>query len=375
MLVAGTNGKGSTAATLVGDRGGRRTAGGSLHVAAPRSASRERIRDRRRTDVSDEELDAALARVFAAADARAGGSADLLRGADRGGVRRPSPSARLDLAILEVGLGGRFDATNVAPAASLGRHVDRARPHRGAGPDARRDRPGEGRHLPRAAGRRSIGPRRTKRARASRERGRATRRGPPRRRPTRSRVARGHDVARGHALSISRRRGGRYELATPLPGAHQAGNAALAVRAAELLPERCRGRRRRRSRAGVAADALARAPRALRRPRRAPSSSTAATTRRARRRSRRFLADAGLAGRATSSSARWRTRTSRGWPAILFPRSRRVTLVAGVLAARGLGGGACSGASARRARTRLAAPERRERRSQSSSRGPATPPL
>jgi dihydrofolate synthase / folylpolyglutamate synthase len=113
VLIAGTNGKGSTAATLSsvarasGVRAGLYT---SPHLI--RVTERFRIEDE---DVEEEELDQTLARVFEAADRspqvpvtyfEALTAAAFLLFADR----------RLELAILEVGLGGRFDATNVAPA-------------------------------------------------------------------------------------------------------------------------------------------------------------------------------------------------------------------------------------------------------------------
>ena len=113
VLVAGTNGKGSTAATLAaiaaaaGVRAGLYTSPHLLDVT-------ERIRFGA-DDVEPEELDGALGEVFAAADREpvvpvtyfgAMTAAAFVAFARRG----------LELAILEVGLGGRFDATNVAPA-------------------------------------------------------------------------------------------------------------------------------------------------------------------------------------------------------------------------------------------------------------------
>ena len=114
ILVAGTNGKGSTAATLaaIGEAGGFRT---GLYTSPHLESVTERIR-LGPDDISREELDAMLAEVFAAADRdpavpvtyfEAMTAAAFLAFARR----------QLDLAVLEVGLGGRFDATNVAPAA------------------------------------------------------------------------------------------------------------------------------------------------------------------------------------------------------------------------------------------------------------------
>ena len=48
--------------------------------------------------------------------------------------------------VLEVGLLGRWDATNVADRRRRGRHQHRDGPHRVRRPDARRHRPREGRH-------------------------------------------------------------------------------------------------------------------------------------------------------------------------------------------------------------------------------------
>jgi hypothetical protein len=113
VLVGGTNGKGSTAATLAsiaaacGVRAGLYT---SPHLV--RVTERIRIEEK---DVLEEELDRALARVFAAADAAPAIPATYFEASTAAAfllfAERP-----LDLAILEVGLGGRFDATNVAPA-------------------------------------------------------------------------------------------------------------------------------------------------------------------------------------------------------------------------------------------------------------------
>src|SRR5713101_2057186 len=111
VLLAGTNGKGSTAATLsaiatcAGLRSGLYTSPHLVHVT-------ERVRIDE-VDIADGELEEALTRVFRAADEAPGipvtyfeamTAAAFLLFADR----------RLDLAILEVGLGGRLDATNVA---------------------------------------------------------------------------------------------------------------------------------------------------------------------------------------------------------------------------------------------------------------------
>ncbi|HYB54129.1 MAG TPA: Mur ligase family protein, partial [Thermoanaerobaculia bacterium] len=111
VLIAGTNGKGSTAATLsaiaaeAGIRAGLYT---SPHLV--RVTERFRLDER---DVTEEELDAALAKVFEAADQAPGipvtyfealTAAAFLLFAERS----------LDLSILEVGMGGRLDATNLS---------------------------------------------------------------------------------------------------------------------------------------------------------------------------------------------------------------------------------------------------------------------
>ena len=113
ILVAGTNGKGSTAATLaaIAESAGAST---GLYTSPHLESVTERIRVGR-DDISRDELDAMLADVFEAADREPGipvtyfeamTAAAFLTFARRG----------LALAVLEVGLGGRLDATNVAPA-------------------------------------------------------------------------------------------------------------------------------------------------------------------------------------------------------------------------------------------------------------------
>lgn len=230
VLVGGTNGKGSTAATLssiakaCGLRAGLYTSPHLIHVT-------ERIR-LEEEDVTGEELDYALERVFAAADASPAIAATYFEAATAAAFL-VFCERRLDLAILEVGLGGRFDATNVAPAVlsavtSIGLdHTEELGPTLSS---IAREKAGIFR-----AGRPAI-------ARASGEaldvlRAEAERRGSD-----------WHDAE--SELSVRVREvgivGTRFDvttprqelsLATPLPGAHQAWNAALAVRAAELLPQ------------------------------------------------------------------------------------------------------------------------------------------
>ena len=231
VLVGGTNGKGSTAATLsaIAAAHGLRT---GLYTSPHLVSVNERIRVEEE-DISDEELDGALSRVFAACDRapeipatyfEAATAAALLLFSERG----------VDLAVLEVGLGGRFDATNVAPAvlsavtsigldhtAELGDTLSRiAREKAGI---FRRGRP--------ALVRASAPEARESLLRCAREAG-----------------ALWHDG--GAELDVRIRQVGlggtrftvttperRVELVTPLPGAHQAWNASLALRAAELLPD------------------------------------------------------------------------------------------------------------------------------------------
>jgi dihydrofolate synthase/folylpolyglutamate synthase len=113
VLVAGTNGKGSTAAVLsaIAVEAGY---GAGLYTSPHLIDVTERIRVGA-DDIAAEELDAALGEVFAAADGspavpvtyfEAMTAAAFLVFAGRG----------LDLAVVEVGMGGRLDATNVAPA-------------------------------------------------------------------------------------------------------------------------------------------------------------------------------------------------------------------------------------------------------------------
>ncbi|HEY1252722.1 MAG TPA: folylpolyglutamate synthase/dihydrofolate synthase family protein [Thermoanaerobaculia bacterium] len=231
VLVAGTNGKGSTAATLdaIASAAGLRT---GLYTSPHLMAVTERIRVGG-DDVSPEALDAALGGVFAAADRAPAVPLTYFEAMTAAAFAIFAKEA-LELAVLEVGLGGRHDATNVAPAglslvtsigydhmADLGPTLDAiAREKAGV---FRRGKPAlfwadadEARsalaEAALAAGARLH------------EADREIRLGEV-----------GTDLAgtRFHARTPLR----EYALATPLPGAHQARNAALAVRAAELLAE------------------------------------------------------------------------------------------------------------------------------------------
>jgi dihydrofolate synthase/folylpolyglutamate synthase len=106
VLIAGTNGKGSTAALLAA----MATAAG-YRTGLYTSPHLERVEERVRIDgrwVESAELEAALREVLAAADAPTYFEAMTVT-AFLVFARR-----RVDLMVLEVGLGGRLDATNVA---------------------------------------------------------------------------------------------------------------------------------------------------------------------------------------------------------------------------------------------------------------------
>jgi dihydrofolate synthase/folylpolyglutamate synthase len=231
VLVAGTNGKGSAAATLsaIARAGGVRA---GLYTSPHLVRTGERIRVGE-NDLSDGELDAVLEPVFRAADGspalpltyfEALTAAAFVAFSDR----------ELDLSILEVGLGGRYDATNVAPArlsvvTSIGLdHTEElgstlsaiAREKAGI------FRPGR----PALIGSREEEPREAL-VRAARECG-----APAHLAADEVRVCVVATTPDGTRFSVDTPCG-RSDLATPLAGRHQADNAALAVRAAELLSE------------------------------------------------------------------------------------------------------------------------------------------
>ena len=114
--IAGTNGKGSVTAMVdaasraAGHRTGRYT---SPHLVAPRRALRGR-----RAAGDRGTLDGALGDVRAAVDAAARsrlarGAPHVLRDHDRRRVRGLRATQAWTWRVIEVGLGGRFDATNV----------------------------------------------------------------------------------------------------------------------------------------------------------------------------------------------------------------------------------------------------------------------
>jgi dihydrofolate synthase/folylpolyglutamate synthase len=229
VLVAGTNGKGSTAATLssIGEAAGLAT---GLYTSPHLESVAERIRIRGE-DVRPGELDAMLAEVFAAAD-RAPVLALTYFEAMTAAAFLTFARRRLDLAVLEVGMGGRLDATNVAPASvsvvtSIGLdHVEDLGPTLES---IAREKAGVFR-----AGRPALT--------VSRE--------PAVRAVFREAAARAgaelHELAEEarvlvHSAGLDGTRlrletpVASYELDTPLAGPHQAENVAAAVRAAELL--------------------------------------------------------------------------------------------------------------------------------------------
>jgi dihydrofolate synthase / folylpolyglutamate synthase len=229
VLVAGTNGKGSCAATLasIADAAGLRV---GLYTSPHLEGVTERVRIGR-DDVRPEVLDAALGAVFAAAD-RAPAVPLTYFEAMTAAAFRHFAALDLELSVLEVGLGGRFDATNVSPAvlsAVTSISLDHMEDLGGTVAAIAFEKAGVFR-----AGRPAIV--------ASRLPGVVA--------VFREAAARTGAALHllGEETTIEAKRSdfagtrfrlttpeGAYVLATPLPGAHQAENAAVAVRAAELL--------------------------------------------------------------------------------------------------------------------------------------------
>ena len=248
--VAGTNGKGSVTAMV---DAALRAAGhrvGALHLAAPgrsrRSASSStacrstRPRSTRRVgDVRD-------ARRALRADGTLDVHPDVLRGRRPPSASSCSARAGVEVAVLEVGLGGRLDATNVVAPVVDRDHVDRASIT--SSTSARRcaaiavEKAGiiKPRH---AGGRRArCRPRRAGVIDAA-----CAERGAPLVRCRRRSASRTHARADGRTLlrlTTPRRRYGPLALA--LRGEHQVGNAVVAVRLLETLDDGGSGGRRRR---------------------------------------------------------------------------------------------------------------------------------
>jgi dihydrofolate synthase/folylpolyglutamate synthase len=229
VLVAGTNGKGSTAATLaaIASAAGLRA---GLYTSPHLVDVTERIRIGG-DDVAAAELDEALGEVFAAAD-RAPAVPLTYFEAMTAAAFWLFARRNLDLAVLEVGLGGRFDATNVAPARlsvvtaisldhveELGGTLEaiaaeKAGIFRSGRPALVESERPEAREVLRSvAGR--VGAVLHEMA-------------------TETRIEAGAPELAGTPFSLTTPVRS-YALRTPLPGAHQVRNAATAVRAAELL--------------------------------------------------------------------------------------------------------------------------------------------
>jgi len=320
VLVAGTNGKGSAAATLsaIARAGGIRA---GLYTSPHLSRAGERIRVEE-SDLSDDELDAALAPVFRAADRppalpltyfEALTAAAFFVFAER----------RLNLAILEVGLGGRYDATNVAPAAlsvvtSIDLdHTEELGPTREAIAREKAGifRPGK----PALIGPADAEPRAAL-ADAALWCGAV-----PHFAAEEVRVG---DVATGidGTRFTVETPGGAMRLATPLPGRHQAGNVALSVRAAELLSPEFPGLGKAAIAAGTAATRWpGRLEKLSLRGRTVlvdgchnPAAASAIA---------QFLGDAGLAGRARLVFGAMADKDVEGMAALLFPSFSSVRLV------------------------------------------------
>ena len=229
VLVAGTNGKGSAAATLsaIARAGGVRC---GLYTSPHLARAGERIRVDE-IDLSDDELDSALAPVFDSAD-RAPSLPLTYFEALTAAAFLVFAERRVDLAILEVGLGGRYDATNVAPAAlAVVTSIDLDHTHELGPTRAAIAREKAGIFRPGKPA--LIGPvdeeSRTALADAARWCGAVPH--------FAAEEVRLSDVATGldGTQFTVETPGGAHRLATPLAGRHQAGNVALAVRAAELL--------------------------------------------------------------------------------------------------------------------------------------------
>ena len=321
VLIAGTNGKGSVAATLSAI-----ASAAGLRAGLYTSPHLERVGERIRideADVSDGELDDHLAAVFRAADAAPEIPLTYFE-ALTAAAFTVFAKRRLDLSILEVGLGGRFDATNVSPArvsivTSIGLdHVEELGPTVEA---IAREKAGVFRAgRPALVGPCDDGAHRTLET-AARETGAVF-----------------HDAARELALShvetsLEGTRfhlatpDGPYRLATPLPGAHQAANTAIAARAAELLGADF---------PVLKADSVERGAAATRWPGRLEAISAGRSTvildgchnPQGAEALATFLRDAGLEGRARLVFGAMADKDVERMAAILFPAVASVTFVA-----------------------------------------------
>jgi dihydrofolate synthase/folylpolyglutamate synthase len=230
VLVAGTNGKGSTSALLdaIACHAGLRV---GLYTSPHLESPRERVRVDGRAVPADELSDAVLASVAAAE--RALPSPPTYFEAMTAAACRVFAARGVDLAVLEVGMGGRLDATNACdPVLSvitpigldhqqyLGTTLaEIAREKAGilrARTSAAIWTPAPDADAALVAAGAAVG--------ADLERVHAT---------TRARTLGARGLA-GQTLAVETPNE-RYELETHLLGAHQLGNVALAVRCAELL--------------------------------------------------------------------------------------------------------------------------------------------
>ncbi|HEY3172144.1 MAG TPA: Mur ligase family protein [Thermoanaerobaculia bacterium] len=320
VLVAGTNGKGSVAAMLsaIAAAGGVRA---GLYTSPHLIRVGERIRAGE-SDLSDEELDRVLEPVLRAAEAspeipvtyfEALTAAAFLAFAER----------RLDLALVEVGLGGRFDATNIASAklsvvTSIGLdHTEELGPTLSS---ISREKAGIFRFgRPALVGAREPEARRVL-VEAARECGAVAHEA-----AEEIEVSHVETSLEGTRLRVATP-GARYVLETPLPGAHQAGNAALAARAAELLSPEF---------PGIDPEAIERGVAATRWPGRLEKLSCRGVAvvldgchnPQAALALARFLEHAGLAGRARLVFAAMADKDVEEMAAQLFPAAASVRLV------------------------------------------------
>ncbi len=274
-------------------------------------------------DSSPELLDAALARVFAAAD-RSPELALTYFEAITAAAFLLFHDASVDLAIVEVGLGGRLDATNVAPA-SLSIVTSIALDHMAELGDSlpaiarekagifRRGRPA----LVRAADAGAFAALAAEAERAG---------------------ARLHDASREiHVRAVSTGLGGtefdletpllRVRLKTPLAGAHQAWNAALAVRAAELLPAELGALAPETAAKGLSRVRWAGRLERVASPRGRPVLLDGCHNPDGARALADFLDDAGIAGRSPLVFGAMADKDVEGIAAALFPKVSEVVLV------------------------------------------------
>jgi dihydrofolate synthase/folylpolyglutamate synthase len=320
VLVAGTNGKGSAAATLSAIATASRVRTG-LYTSPHLHRAGERIRVEE-SDLSDEELDQVLERAFRAADAAPEIPATYFEMLTAAAFLAFSARG-LDLAVLEVGLGGRLDATNVSPAAlslvtSIGLdHVEELGPTvasiaREKAGVFRRGRPALVGWVEAEAD--------SALADAARETGAFLHEA-----VEELTISDATTSIDGTRFSLATPVG-RYTLATPLPGVHQAKNVALAARAAELLSAALPGLRREAIPVGAAAtrwpgrlEKLTARGRAvlLDGCHNAPGAAALAL----------FLRDGGLAGRGRLVFGAMADKDVEAIAAILFPAAASVRLV------------------------------------------------